>query len=53
MNTFRSLAKSQGFYGRICNYIDSLDEKSRDDFLGKLEKKNFKDSVDLVLFIEG
>lgn len=53
MNTFRSLAKSQGFYGRICNYIDSLDEESRNDFLGKLEKKNFKDSVDLVMFIEG
>lgn len=41
MNTFRSLAKSQGFYGRLCNYIDSLDEESRNAFLGKLEKKEF------------
>ena len=53
MNALRRLAGSQGFYGRLCNHIDSLDEESRDAFLGSLEKENFKDVVDLIMFIEG
>ena len=53
MNALRSLAGSQWFYGRLCNHIDSLDEESRDAFLGSLEKENFKDVVDLIMFIEG
>ena len=52
MDTFRSLAMSQGFYGRLVRYIDGLDEASRDKFLGDLEKQNFKDSLDLILYIE-
>lgn len=52
MDTFRSLAKGQGLYGRLCRHIDNLDEKSRNAFLERLEKKNFKSTVDLVMFIE-
>ena len=53
MNALRSLAGSQAHYGRLCRYIDNLDEESRDAFLGSLEKENFKDVVDLIMFIEG
>lgn len=53
MNALRSLAVSQGSYDRLCSHIDSLDEESRDAFLGSLEKENFKDVVDLIMFIEG
>ena len=53
MDAFRSLARSQGLYGRLCRHIDNLDEESRNAFLGRLEKKNFKNTVDLVMFIEG
>lgn len=52
MDTFRSLARSQGSYGRILRHIEGLDEESRNEFLGRLEKKNFKSTVDLVMFIE-
>jgi len=45
--TIKSLSKSQGFYCRMLQLID--ENKS---ILNKLEKQNFKDSVDLVLFLE-
>lgn len=45
LEVLRSLAMGQGFYGRLLN---SLDENS----LAYLEAQNFKDEVDLVLFLE-
>ena len=51
--TFRSLAMSQGFYGRLLEQIDSVDEETRDAFLSDLESRDFKDVVDLVMWIEG
>lgn len=50
---FRSLALSQGFYGRLLNQIESVDEEAREAFLSDLESRNFKDVVDLVMWIEG
>ena len=32
LDTFRDLAKSQGFYGRLLANIDLLDEETRDAF---------------------
>ena len=52
MNTLKSLAQSQGFYGRIVNELESLSEANRDMYLEGLEKQNFKDAVDLVIFME-
>lgn len=40
-----SLAQSQGFYSRIL-------ENLNDEILDYLEKQNFADTVDLVLFLE-
>jgi len=53
MDTFRSLAKSQGSYGRLVRQIESLSESDRDTLMSSLEEKNFADSVDLVMYIEG
>ena len=53
LDAFRSLARSQGFYGRLLAQIDSVDEETRDAFLTDLESRNFRDVVDLVMWIEG
>lgn len=53
MDTFRSLARSQGFYGRLVRQIESLSESDRDTLMSSLEEKNFVDSVDLIMYIEG
>ena len=46
INTFRSLARSQGSYGRL---LDNM----TDEALDYLEEQNFTDPVDMILFIEG
>lgn len=45
LKTIKDLAKSQGLYGRILYNMT-------DEVLEYLEEQNFKDSLDLVLFIE-
>ena len=53
---FRSLAKSQGFYGRLLRDINDLkiqDPERYERAMKEPESKKFKDIVDLVLFIEG
>ncbi len=52
MKTFKSLAQSQGFYGRIVDELESMSESNRNMYLEGLEKQNFKDTVDLVMFME-
>ena len=52
LNTFRQLAKGQGFYGSLLNRLEEADEESREAFLKELEEQNFKDPVDLILYIE-
>lgn len=52
MKTFKSLAKSQGLYGRIVDELESMSESNRNMYLEGLEKQNFKDAVDLVMFME-
>ena len=48
----RSLAMSQGLYGRILNNIYSLSEEEQESVWSELESQNFKDAVDLVMYIE-
>ena len=50
LETIKMLAKSQGFYGRLLNAIETSEEG--EDILAELESKNFKDPVDLVMFLE-
>ena len=51
LNLFHNLANSQGYYGRLLNQIYS-NPVWGDRFLDHLEKQNFKDSVDLILYLE-
>ena len=53
LDAFRSLARSQGFYGRLLEQIDSVDEEAREAFLSDLESRKFRNVVDLVMWIEG
>ena len=49
----RSLAMSQGLYGRILDNIYSLSEEEQESVWSELESQNFNDAVDLVMYIEG
>ena len=50
--TFEMLAQSQGFYGRLLRDIDEMNEEDQERFWSDLESQNFKDAVDLILYIE-
>jgi hypothetical protein len=52
-NTLQSLAMSQGLYGRLLNQIYSLPEEEQEQVWQNLEEQNFKEPLDLVLYIEG
>ena len=47
LNTIKSLASSQGFYSRLYNELES-----NENCLNFLEEQNFKDPIDLILFLE-
>lgn len=49
---FKSLSRSQGFYSRIYNSLMELSEEERNKRLQPLEDKNFKDTIDLILYLE-
>lgn len=51
LRIIRSLATSQGSYGRLLMYLTS-DTPDAVAYLDYLEKQNFKDATDLVMFIE-
>ena len=53
MSTFKVLAKSQGFYGRILSEINNMSDGAYDEFMEELEAQNFGDAVDLIMYIEG
>lgn len=52
MKTFKSLANSQGFYGRVVSFLESLPENEKERNLRALEEQNFEDEVDLILYME-
>lgn len=47
-----SLARSQGFYGRLKRDIDSLDEEDYCEFAQMIEDQDFQDDIDVILFFE-
>ena len=49
---FEDLAMSQGLYGRLLRSIDEMYEEDREKVWSDLESQNFKDAVDLILYIE-
>ena len=52
MEKIKSLASSQGLYGRLYGDLMELDEDEYEQVMLELESQNFKDEVDLVMFIE-
>ena len=53
MEKIKSLASSQGLYGRLYRDLMELDEDEYEQVMLELESQNFKDEVDLVMFIKG
>lgn len=44
---------SQGMYGRMLDQIYSAPEDEQERFWENMEAQDFKDAVDVVLFLEG
>ena len=53
LKLFKSLAQSQGFYGRLLAELNDADEEVRENFWQHMENQNFKDSLDVILYLEG
>ena len=51
--TIKDLAQSQGMYGRLLSDLENMPQEMYNTIMADLEAQNFKDSVDLVLYIEG
>jgi hypothetical protein len=49
--TLKTLARCQGGYGRLLENINK-NPRRKQRFLKELAKLNFKDAVDLVLYLE-
>lgn len=55
MTAIRSLAESQGFYGRLYNNMQAMQENFPErwqEIVETLEAQNFKDTLDMVMFFE-
>ena len=56
LRLFKSLSKSNGYYGRLLVDLNDLrinDEDSYESIMSDLENQNFQTPLDAVLFIEG
>ena len=50
--TINTLRNSQGFYSRLYQTINQLSEQGYRDLTALLDQQNFKDGVDVVLWLE-
>ena len=53
--TIKSLASSQGFYGRLLASMETMEEMFPQDYaelVGELESQNFQNAVDMILYFE-
>ena len=54
-STIKSLASSQGFYGRLLASMETMEEmfpKDYEEVVKELESQNFESAVDLVMYFE-
>ena len=51
LRSIRMLAQSQGFYGRLYDLLTNGSDESK-QILDTMESQNFKDTVDMVMWIE-
>ena len=47
------LAMSQGYYGRLLRSIDELPDYQQEDVWEDLERQNFREPLDVVMYYEG
>ena len=52
MQVIKELSNSQGFYGRLYNGIMTLDDEDLETTKQELERQNFKDVIDIILYFE-
>ena len=52
MKKIKSLASSQGLYGRLYRDLMELDENDYNEVMTELESQNFQNAVDLVMYFE-
>lgn len=55
LKTIAGLARSQGFYGRLLMILSNLksnDPEKYEKAMSELEAKNFKDELELILYLE-
>lgn len=51
LSSIRNLSMSQGFYGKLYQFlIGGSDDAEK--YIAELERQNFNDAVDLVMYIE-
>lgn len=53
LETIRSLAQSQGSYGRLLSDLENMPKELYNTVMADLEAQNFKGAADLVMYIEG
>ncbi len=51
-STIVDLMSSQGFYGRLYRAVNEMNEDEYSALYEQLNKQNFNDSVDVVLWLE-
>ena len=55
LETIKTLAPSQGFYGRLLAQVEELKEEdpvAYERLTEEMNKQNFTDTLDVVLFLE-
>ncbi len=50
--TIVDLMNSQGFYSRLYRAVNEMDESDYANLFEELEKQNFNDCVDVILWLE-
>ena len=50
--TVVDLMNSQGFYGRLYRSINEMDDDRYEQFFELISEQNFKDSLDVVFWLE-
>lgn len=51
LSSIQSLSMSQGFYGKLYQFLTNGNDEA-EEYLNKLEEQKFNDVVDLVMYIE-
>ena len=51
LSSIQNLSMSQGFYGRLYQFLTNGNDEA-EEYMNKLEEQKFNDVVDLVMYIE-